>query len=80
MLLSFNRIAQLGVEAAGDLRLPAATVAATSGGDGPYAELLISFAATDDERRQLLVGIDRSQTAQEVKRAILAELSERGDH
>ena len=79
-LLSFNRIAQLGAEAAGDLRLPTPTVAATPGGEGPYAELLITFATKGDERRQLLVGIDRSQTAHDVKRAILAELSERGDH
>ena len=80
-MLSFDRIAEIAADAARDLRVSAEVVAATPGGAaGGYAEVIITVATTRGESRRILIGIDRSQTAREVKRSIQTELSERGEH
>ena len=78
-MLTFDRIAELAADAVRDLRLSAEVAATPGGAPGAYAEVIITV-ATKDASRRVLVGIDRSQSPREVKRAILAELSERGEH
>ena len=76
-MLTFDRIVELAADAARDLRLSAEVAATPGGAPGNYAEVIITV-ATKDASRRVLVGIDCSETPREVKRAILAELSDAG--
>jgi len=76
-MLTLDQIKNLVDEATSDLELPAKVVAATPGGhDSAYVEVFMSIGGCAQEPGRLVVGIDRSGTAPEVRRVIEARLLE----
>jgi hypothetical protein len=79
-MLTLEQVRTLVEDTAAALRIPIQVVGATAGGhDSDYVEVFLSIAECTHEPCRLVVGLDRSGSDSDVRRAVEARLREHPD-